>query len=193
MEPELIQKWLRAQEEERKHHGGTLEEGVKAYGESYAQYFEHLGMTFDQKGKTIIEIGPADVPAMFYCRGYEKGHIIEPMPSEILQKLVQHLPIDLYETPAEHMTFPKVDEIWLLNVLQHTMDPDLIIEKCKDAAKVVRFFEPINDHIDVCHLHSFSLEFFQKHFGECVKYYEDHKGRVVNFHEHECAYGVWTK
>lgn len=185
-------RWNIAQQEERKHHTGTLEQGVEGYRESYRQYFEHLGIDADQKGKTIVEIGCADVPALMFCSDY-LGIIIEPMPSEILQTLIKDLHIQLAVAPAEHYDFPQVDEIWLFNVLQHVIDPTVIIDKCKATAKVIRFFEPINDHIDICHLHSFTLEYFQQHFGTCVKYYENHTGRVTNFHEHEAAYGVWRK
>lgn len=190
---DIMQKWHNAQQEERKHHKGTLEDGVEHYHHSYKQYFEYLQTSFDQKDKTIIEIGCADVPALYFCKDYKTGHIIEPMPSDILIKLTRDKPIFMYAAPAEHMEFPKVDEVWLLNVLQHVIDPAVIIEKAKQAAKVVRFFEPINDGIDICHLHSFTLDYFKKHFGAAAKHYEDHTGRVVGFHEHECCYGVWRK
>lgn len=190
---DIMQRWQIAQQEERKHHSGTLAEGVHAYKHTYDQYLKYTGSSFDQAGKKIIEIGCADVPGIYYCSGYQEGIVIEPMPSEILKELVANKPIIIIPRPAEHITFPKCDEVWLFNVLQHVIDPDVIIEKSKEAANIVRFFEPINDHIDVCHLHSFTLDYFKKHFGESTKHYEDHKGRVQGFHEHECAYGAWEK
>lgn len=190
---DILQRWAIAQQEERKHHSGTLEAGVEAYKESYAQYFKYLETTNDQTGKKIIEIGCADVPALMFCNGYKPSFIIEPLPSPILLELTKDLAITILVDAAENLDFPKVDEVWLFNVLQHVIDPDVIINKCKEAAKVIRFFEPVEDHIDLCHLHTFSLDYFKGHFGDCVQYYEDHKGRVKNFHEHEAAYGVWVK
>lgn len=189
---DIKEKWLRAQEEERKHHTGSLEDGVKAYMHTYSEYFRYTDMQ-SEEGKSIMEIGCADVPALYYLKNYKPSYIIEPLPSPILLELTKDLPILIISEPAEEIDFPEVDEVWLFNVLQHVINPDVIIEKAKAASKVVRFFEPINDHIDVCHLHTFTLEYFQKHFGDCVKHYEDHKGRVNGFHEHECAYGVWKK
>jgi len=190
---DILKRWHIAQQEERKHHSGTITEGLTAYKESYTQYFAHLQADFNQQGKSIIEIGCADIPALIFCNDYVKGHIIEPLPSPILKKVTEGLPIEIIPHPAEDIEMPNVDEVWLFNVLQHVIDPDKIINKAKQAAKVIRFFEPINDGVDLCHLHSFSLDYFKGHFGGCVNHYSDHKGRVKNFHEHECAYGVWKK
>lgn len=191
MEP--TERWLIAQENERKYHNGAHEDSVNVYRGSYEQYFSYLNATTDQTGKSIIEIGCADVPALMFCTGYKPSFIIEPMPSEILKNIISTLPITLLEDPAENVDFPEVDEVWLLNVLQHVMDPDLIIEKCKKAAKVIRFFEPINCGTDICHLHNFTMEYFEKHFGDCVINYPDHTGKVTNFHEHENCYGIWKQ
>lgn len=193
MTTDIMQRWQKAQEEERKHHTGSLEQGINAYRHTYDEYFRYTGGDRDQTGKTIIEIGCADVPALYYCKGFARGIVVEPMPSDILIELARCTDpfLQIVTLPAEHFDFPECDEIWLFNVLQHVIDPDVIINKAKAAAKVIRFFEPINDHIDVCHLHSFTLDYFKGHFGDCVIHYEDHKGRVQGFHEHECAYGAW--
>ncbi len=189
---DILEKWRRAQEEERKYHGGTLEDGVKAYKHTYAEYFRYTDTTSDQTRKSIIEIGCADVPGLYYCQGFVPSYIIEPMPSDILRILTKDLPIAIITAPAEDVVFPEVDEVWIYNVLQHVIDPDVIINKAKEAAKVIRFFEPVNDGIDVCHLHTFTMDYFKGHFGDSAKYYEDHKGRVQGFHEHEGCYGVWV-
>lgn len=192
---DILQRWQIAQEEERKHHTGSLEQGICAYAHTYDEYFRYTGGGRHQKGKKIIEIGCADIPGLYYCSGFKRGIVIEPMPSNILIELAKSTEpnIEIIKAPAEDIEFPKVDEVWLFNVLQHVIDPDVIINKAKAAAKIIRFFEPINDHIDLCHLHSFTLDYFKGHFGDCVIHYEDHKGRVQGFHEHECAYGTWIK
>lgn len=181
----MMDRWLKAQEGEREFHEGTVE----GYRSCYEQYFAYLDTGFDQKGKTIMEIGPADFPALSYCTNVKKGYIIEPMPSDRLIALG----FTVFAQPAEHLEFPKVDEIWLLNVLQHVIDPTVIVNKCKESAKIIRFFEPINAGTDVCHLHNFTLEDYKNYFGACVTHYPDHTGKVVNFHEHESAYGIWKK
>lgn len=186
------EKWNKAQIAERNAHAGTYEHGVVVYKESYRQYFERLGCGFDITGKTIMEIGCADFPALSYCNGYKHGHIIEPMPSWMLDKQIEGRPITLHRTPAEDMPVIPVDEVWILNVYQHVINPDKLFEYAKQCGDIVRFFEPIDLPLDECHLHSFGIEDFERHFGDCVKLYKSAPG-VKNFHTADCAYGVWQK
>lgn len=190
--PNIRELWKAAQFEERKAHHGTYEAGLVNYRDSYRQYFKWLDTGFDQEGKTIIEIGPADFPALAYCTGFKCGHIIEPMPSHILDTMIRGRLITLNRNPVEDMPVIKVDEVWILNVYQHVIDPDRLFEYAKECGDVVRFFEPIDLPLDVCHLHSFSLDDFRRHFGDCVKHYIPDPS-VKNFHGAQCAYGVWHK
>jgi len=186
--------WQRAQAKERNFHRLSYEAGVEKYKKGYLQYFEHLGIHLDQQGKTICEIGPADFPALGYCHNYGKSYIIEPMHSEILQEYFIKACNDLIllQAKAESCLHQiKVDEIWLMNVLQHTQDPDKIIWKAKRAANIIRYFEPINFGTDPAHLHNFTLEYFEKKLGPASHY--PFTPDAVEFHTHECAYGIWEK
>jgi hypothetical protein len=181
-----IDRWLDAQNEERKFHNLKFEEGYNHYKKTYEQYFKYLGINPNLGGKKICEIGPADFPALAYCSNRGNSFVVEPMPSEILKEL--ELPIDT--RMAEDVDMIDCDEVWLFNVLQHTMDPDAIVWRAKGAGKI-RFFEPINYGTDECHLHNFTLKDFQDWFGfERVKYYPKNNNASY-FHQWECAYGVW--
>jgi len=89
----------------------------------------------------------------------------------------------------EECESPKVDEIWLLNLMQHVKDPDLLIEKAKKNSRVIRFFEPINLPTDNQHPFSFSENDYKEYFGDCVKIYNSIGEK--NFHTATCAYGVY--
>lgn len=181
-------RWRAAQEAERRFHNETFEQGLQHYRESYAQYFKHLGIDYDLKGKNIVEIGPADFPALAYCHNLGKDClIIEPMPSEHLKRFNIPIITDLAED-AEYTA----DEVWLFNVLQHVIDPGKIIERAKKQASVIRFFEPINYGTDDCHLWNLTFDMFKEWFGNAVQHYPAGQP-VKNFHTWECAYGVWTK
>lgn len=189
-----IERWQEAQKAERVCHNNFLERAgedeVRAhYKGTYDRYFHRLGLNYNQKKKSIIEIGCADYPALEHCEVFE-GILIEPMPSKILKDLVkQRENLELISRPVEEITLPKCDEIWLLNVMQHVIDPDLFIEKCKEAAEVIRFFEPIDWPIEIYHPHTFDFEYFKGHFPEAKRYNGDEKG----FHTAHCAYGIWEK
>jgi len=185
--------WDQAQINERKFHDNMdYETGIEYYRETYRQYFSILEIDPDLKGKTIIEIGPADFPGLAYCKNEGPSIVIEPMPSEKLIRSLEGKNVRIITDLAEHFQFPKVDEVWIMNVLQHTMDPKLIIEKSKRHANLVKFFEPIHYGTDDCHLHNFSIEYFYQYFGECVRHYPRNKA-AVKFHAHECSCGVWRK
>lgn len=191
------ERWLEAQHEERKQHTHTIQSGLQHFGDVYRQYFYHLGINNNQLwGKRIIEIGCADFPALVFCKKYNWGLVVEPMPSPILHQLCRENIETLMLIPqcAEDFDFPAVSEVWLFNVLQHTINPDAIIEKAKAKADIIRFFEPINVPTDTCHLHTFTLEYFRDAF--CDNAYVKHwpgGDHIKNFHQHECAYGVWVK
>lgn len=179
--------WQAAQIEERKFHTEGFHEGREHYGLSYDQYFKYLGIDKDLQGKNIVEIGPADFPALAYCKNLgEKSLVIEPMPSENLKLSGLNIITDL----AEDAIY-EADEVWLMNVLQHVIDPNLIVERAKKQSKVIRYFEPINYGIDVCHPWNLIKEMFEDWFGE-VNYYPANP-EAFRFHTWECVYGVWRK
>lgn len=178
-------RWQQAQLAERKFHNEDFETGKEHYGISYDQYFNYLGIDKDLKGKNVIEIGPADFPALAYCENLGEGcAVIEPMPSENLKLSGLRVIKDLAED-ADY----EADEVWLMNVLQHVISPDMIVERAKKQSKAIRFFEPINYGVDVCHPWNLTMEMFKGWFGD-VNYYPFNPG-AFRFHTWECAYGVY--
>jgi len=99
--------------------------------------------------------------------------------------------IQIINDLAEDADFPMVDEVWLCNVLQHVVNPDVIINKCKKAADVIRFFEPIDTGIDPMHHWSFNIDYFKNHFGDATLYPQNMDEPV--FHKWRNAYGIWRK
>ena len=183
------EKWQIAQHEERLYHKFSIGEGIKVYGGAYSTLFSYVNISADQEHKRILEIGTADFPAMYF-RDNVDGFIIEPMQSPILETLCKERGFVLINKPAEEADFPVVDEVWMFNLLTHVMNPDVIIEKAKQASKIIRFFEPIDTAISIDHPWTFDLNYYKNKFGGCVQYYPPHPD-AVNFHAHECVYGVY--
>lgn len=191
MTPITLDRWHQAQQAERKLHKMGFNEGIGHYYWSYRNYFKYLDILPDQQGKMIIEIGPADFPAFMFCYNIN-GIIIEPMQSDYLAEIAKRIDIDVCTTPVEHANkLPKCDEIWLLNVMQHVIDPEVFVSKCKDAADVIRFFEPINQPTCEHHPHTFSdIDYINWYGIDVVKYYTD---KLPGFFDDVCVYGVWAK
>lgn len=180
--------WLIAQTAEKEMHTMSYEEGSKHYKHSYDCYFKYLGIGYNHSTKTIIEIGCADFPALEHCKVL-KGICVEPMPSSILKEIAKRKKLEIIQAPVEEIDLPKCDEIWLLNVMQHIIDPDLFVSRCKDAAKIIRYFEPIDYPTCIYHPHTFTLNQFKNWFNDAKRYND----KVPGFHEAECAYGTWIK
>jgi hypothetical protein len=183
------ERWMAAQDQEKKEHCLTFNTAKDHYKLVYDYYFNYLNIDKNLNNKSILEIGPAKIAGLFFCSNYKSSYIIEPTIYDDCLPFYDKN-IKFIHEPAEICIFPKVDEIWLLNVLQHTIDPNLIIEKCKQNCKIIRFFEPINTPIDLAHPHSFTLDYYRDKFGNNINHYTG--GEITNnFHQHECAYGVW--
>jgi len=201
-----LKKWQNAQKAEIKIRGKREKQDIKLYNDlkhrsklSYERYFQYLNIEKELKGKFIIEIGSGDFPALIFCSNYAKSYIIEPIGSVFLHMSRQNQNIIHINNKAEIVLLKKNlldfkkenSEVWLLNVLQHVQEPDKIIELSKEVASIIRFFEPINYPVDKMHIHEFTLAYFKKHFGDCVKHYKTNP-KAKFFHTHECAYGVYN-
>ncbi len=190
------ERWEQAQKAEREQHTMGAIEGAIHYGNSYKHYFKYLGLGFNLHGLNVIEVGPADFPALACCENYERAIIIEPMPSEILLNTCQERGFQLF-TEAFEKALTHIDkiegftEVWLLNVMQHVLDPEVFINTAKQFGGRIRFFEPIDQPITDYHPHTYGLKDYQRWFGDCVNLYTG--GEVEGFHQADCAYGIWIK
>src|ERR1044072_7741395 len=189
MEKITKERWNAAQSAERALHTLSRKDGESHYLQSYTQYFNLLGLSFDLNGVSFIEIGPADFPALQHCENY-KGWIIEPMPSDILSTICAESEIYLITLPVEEIEkVPTADEVWVFNVMQHIIDPEVFVSQCKRMGKVIRFFEPINFPTCEYHPHTFTADDFKGWFGESVNIYQG--GSIAGFHQADCAYGTY--
>lgn len=186
VKPITTERWKRAQLAERKCHTYDYDEGVRLYKFSYECYANYINLT--KVNGTVIEIGCADFPALQHYPA-SHGIVIEPMPSPILDRIVKECNLTLIKEPVENIILPPCDEIWLMNVMQHIIDPDLFVDKCKEAASVIRYFEPVDFPTCEYHPHTFTMDDFVHWFGDAKRYTD----KVPHFHQADCAYGVWRK
>lgn len=197
-EPISMKRWHVAQAAEREQHKMGHAEGILHYGKAYQHYFRFVGLGHNLHGLNVIEIGPADFPALQTCENFN-GVIIEPMASEHLEQICREKGITLIKMPFESVEFAEkkdngIREIWLFNVMQHVIDPGAFIEKCKAVADRIRYFEPINQPITAYHPHTYTLKDYIDYFGDCDNVVNLYAGKSVpGFHEADCAYGCWVK
>lgn len=189
--PITQERWEEAQIGEKKFHDVlNNQESYLNYKESYKNYFKYLNINPDLKGKSIIEIGPAKFAGLLYCENYSKSYIVEPTPYDDIDTYYEGKNIEFVRELYEDCDSPKVDEVWLFNLMQHVKNPDALIEKAKNHANVIRFFEPIDLPTNLEHPFTFSADDYRKYFGSCVKIYNSIGEH--NFHGATCAYGVYN-
>lgn len=188
-----IDRWVKAQESERTYHTKEFLKSAKHYEVSYEHYFRYTGVSKNLQGKSIIEIGPAKVAGLYFCKNYGKSYIIEPT---VYQDAIPFYDpeITFIHEAAETCDFPKVDEAWLFNVLEHTINPTKIVEICKKNCDTIRFFEPDGQGgKDIAHPHCITMDYLKLQFGE-ENVHQYIGGSVKeNFHGANCCYGVWNK
>lgn len=186
------ERWVEAQRGERVFHDKhTIDFAIKHYENAYNYYFEYLDIDKNLSGKSVLEIGPAKCAGLLYCSNFSSAYIVEPTPYEDTEILYKEKGIKVIRDLYEDCDPPFVDEVWILNLLQHVQDPDRLIEKVKQNCKAVKFFEPLDMAVDNEHPHTFSVTDLEEYFDkESVKIYTP-KG-LPGFHGVRCGYGTYT-
>jgi hypothetical protein len=184
------ERWVQANEGEKKFHDKhTVEFSLKHYENSFNWYFKYLDIQKDLNGKSVLEIGPAKCAGLLYCKNFSSAYVVEPTPYADTETLYREKNIKVIRELYEDSTPPFVDEVWILNLLQHVKAPDKIVAKAKESSKCIKFFEPLDMGTDNEHPHSFSLEDMKEYFGDSVQIYTP--SGIPGFHGARCAYGTY--
>lgn len=109
-------------------------------------YQDGKGPFIDLMFKSVVDLGGG--PVSLLLKTTNAGHrlVVDPCayPAWISARYMR-AGIEYHQRRAEYfIPDMPVDECWLYNVLQHVEDPQLIIQRARNAAKVVRIFEWIN-------------------------------------------------
>ncbi len=114
------------------------------------------GYGWNAGGKRVLDIGGGPVSMLLRTVGLGEGSVVvDPIafPDWVYARY-QSRSILKIDSTGEDMTEdftkiyfneqPKFDECWIYNVLQHTIDPELVIANARRAAPVLRMFEWID-------------------------------------------------
>lgn len=116
----------------------------------------------DLQGKSVLDIGSGPTSLLLKSKNYSQAVALDPLMDkfpEWVRSRYASVGIERLAIPAEDIdTNRKFDEVWIYNVLQHTIDPQLIIRKALEVGKVVRIFEWLEVPTDEKHPH-----FLEKH------------------------------
>lgn len=106
---------------------------------------------YDLQGKSILDIGGGPVSMLLKCHNRGRCAVADPCDyPEWIRTRYDVANIEYRTIAGERLTESpwlegdKFDEAWIYNVLQHTDDPQKIIENARTLAKAVRIFEWID-------------------------------------------------
>lgn len=186
------ERWKEAQQKELSDHAlvVSLDES-KRFLNYYFDFFEDN--ISDIYGKSILEIGTGSYP-LSAIAGASRVVGVEPLYDQFNDEIKKYWKdnniIPYSQSFEEWESDDFFDEVWFINFLQHTMDPDKCLDKAKRCAKKIRVFEPINTPIDICHPHSLSVDLFVNHFPNAkINIYKG--GTIGIFHMADCCYFVY--
>ena len=121
----------------------TFDEDQKHY--VYAQYMGIMtvGYSFSMSGKSVVDIGGGPTSMLLKTTNLGKGLVVDPLlyPQWTYARYEAKKIDCLVIRGEDFIGNDKFDEAWIYNCLQHTDDPELIIQNAKRAAKIVRIFE----------------------------------------------------
>jgi hypothetical protein len=158
---ELLDAWVKAQDGERKFHcdpdAYTMTLAERRQRE-HAQRSMYAGLmrTSESAGSvTDIGCGPQSLLLLDPPRPLFQRVAVDPLrfSDDDEQAYADH-GISRVIAPAEQYEGPSTDEVWMYNCLQHTIDPQQVLQTvCRHATKTIRLFEWTNVPTDHLHLH----------------------------------------
>lgn len=168
---------------------------VNTFCEEQKQYVyaKHMGLElvgteakafgFNLNGKSILDIGGGPVSLLLRCVNLGNCCVVDPCPYPEWTRLrYSCMGIQVLPVPGEILkNFSKKDEVWIYNVLQHTEDPEKIIQNAKSIAPVLRIFEWIDFPPHLGHPQELTQKALESWIGQ--------PGNVSQFHGESHCYG----
>jgi 2-polyprenyl-3-methyl-5-hydroxy-6-metoxy-1,4-benzoquinol methylase len=145
---------------------------------------------FDLKGKSVLDVGGGPTSMLLKFKNH-KGTVADPLLIKFplwVKDRYEANGIDWESTKGEELRYLRpFDEVWIYNCLQHTENPQKVIENAKKAGKLIRIFEWINEPISDGHLHTLKENELNEWLGG--------KGKVEMLSEKGCFgmgyYGIF--
>ena len=177
----MTDKWNKAQEWELDWHGDC----TNSYHEEEKQlvYAEKMGLEFTQTPKTpynidlaginVLDIGGGAYSLLLKCTGYNMATVVDPLmdkhPSWVKDRYTSANILAIAATGEELTSemFGGVpfNEVWIYNVLEHTIDPKKLIDNALQLGNIVRIFEWLETRENIGHPHTLHEEELNEWLG----------------------------
>lgn len=157
----------------------TFDEDQKhyIYGKYMGLHQEHYSFNVFQK--RILDIGGGPTSMLLKTKNLKEGLVCDPLKYPEwtrLRYLEKNIQIKIIR--GEDVQEKDWDEVWIYNCLQHTDNPEKVIDNGLQAAKIFRIFEWIDIPPHEGHPQMITEEFLNKNIGK--------KGNTINLSENGC-------
>jgi 2-polyprenyl-3-methyl-5-hydroxy-6-metoxy-1,4-benzoquinol methylase len=192
--------WTEHQEWEKEWHSNcvnSLNEELKqlVYARKMGLKQTHNNKTpyiFKLGGISVLDIGGGPYSLLLKCEDFSEAIVADPCeyPEWVYMRYesagIAHSSV-VGEEIDSMIGFKIFDEVWIYNVLQHTMSPETIIRKAFQASKIIRIFEWIDTGIAKGHPNDLHEEDLNKWLGGIGKVEQLNEGGCVG----KAYYGVF--
>jgi len=191
--------WTEHQEWEKEWHGNcvnSLNEELKqlVYAKRMGLKMTHNNKTpylFKLGGVSVMDIGGGPYSLLLKCEDFSRAIVIDPCdyPEWVYDRYDSAgiISATLAGEEIENIDPDVYDEVWIYNVLQHTMSPEKIIQNARKYSKIVRLFEWIETGIAKGHPNDLHEEDLNKWLGGIGKVEQLNEGGCVG----KAYYGVF--
>jgi len=154
-------------EDDQKWEGDWWGDCINTWGEEQKQrhYATGMGLTelsnsqhsfyYDLEGKSILDIGGGPTSLLLKCVNRGVSKVIDPLayPDWVAARY-DHASISYTQMKGEDVQATGFGEVWIYNVLQHVIDPVLVIRNAQRAGKIIRLFEWLEIGVAPGHPHN---------------------------------------
>lgn len=204
MTTSIKKEWEQAQNWEAEWHSDC----INSLNEELKQlvYAEKMGLVrkstpkspynFDIENKSILDIGGGAYSILLKGLNIGKGTIVvDPLMYKYPQWVrdrYKEAKIDIGGVYGENIDSTNVfydsfDEIWIYNVLQHTIDPSRIILNARRLGKLIRIFEWVDTPRNIGHIHTLTESNLNEWLGGEGKVEIVNRNGCVG----KCYYGIF--
>ena len=147
---------------------------------------------FHQSARSVIDIGGGPVSMLLKRKNFLPSVVVDPLSyPKWTRDRYDSKAIEVWQVRGEDIDkipdIRKFDEVWIYNCLQHTDNPEKIIQNAKQKARVLRIWEWINQPARLGHPQELKSDLLEKWIGQHGKV------RSINsrFLRGEFFYGVF--
>jgi hypothetical protein len=137
-------------------------------------YGNLMGLTGDKyqfaynvHNKRILDIGGGPTSMLLKTDNLKEGKVCDPIQyPQWTKDRYSYKNISVDVICGEDINESGWDEVWMYNVLEHTIDPEMVVKKAMAAGKVFRIFEWIDIPPHEGHPHMITQEQLEKWIGQ---------------------------